>query len=48
MPCAPAASPHGPVTSTRIRPRSVTAVFAVVAVAVPSVNVTALAGEMTR
>ncbi len=43
MPCALAAPPHGPVTSTRIPPRSVTAVFAV-----PSVNVTALAGEMTR
>ncbi len=43
MLCAPAAPPHGPVTSTRIPPRSVTAVFAV-----PSVNVTALAGEMIR
>ena len=48
MPCTPAASPHGSVISTRIPPHSVTAAFAVVAVAVPSVNVTALAGEMTQ
>ena len=33
MPCAPAASPHGPVTSTRILPRRVTAALAVTAAA---------------